>query len=316
MKNNITKAFTNIIYFGILYLLGYSGYGQIQKDPDSQGFDIHKAMEHYREYYMKNDRLTMAALQIPETNVWLISSNNPNINPADTARNAADVKESLTSVHGGSFQENWYYKGQWHPMTIGFVSGTIQGDVGLYEDIKDENDVIDHSVIQLPSRNNIHLHAEMALVSALSIFYNYVYNKPMSAYLDRDKKDWWVINSSREFCPRCFGYLRASGCFYTPELNTLNVQDRTYASKDRWSVPGYTLSDNSNTQMNRGWDPLIRIFVANYARAYLDPYPSHGVFTGDRFSLKHDLGHEAFPEQLNIINWDTLGEFDYDEPGY
>ncbi|GAA3658205.1 hypothetical protein [Flavivirga jejuensis] len=269
MKNYIKN-----IAFLVLFLITSLSRSQIQKPQYNnleQRTAIFTAMTEYLQH-IGNNRITVAAMQVPNTNDFIIASSS---SISEVYRNTNYIKSLLYDV---GFADPWLYNGAYHDMRIYFVSGSTGIGIGFV-------DYDGNYFIKLPSREGAYVHAEMAILAALQPYYtdqSKTYATEIANY-----KNHYVIQSQREFCPRCYGYLNING-FPVPTLNTVWVQGDNFSSTTRWSPPNFNGNTLSSKNIQGNWDAVIRGWTLNYVTSF----PT--VQSGDGNYI-HTMGHEPCP---------------------
>ncbi len=277
MKNFIQHICKKNRTFIVLFLLAVSVNGQLQfANLEEQRLNLEGAMKSYFLNF-DNQSFTIAAMQIPNSNVFLIASSSPNIDANQLYPSM--VKEVLTTF---GFQDPWNRTGDSNePMEIIFVTASSQSTVGFVDYIGAEPGVSEgFNIIKLPSRAGVHLHAEMAIISALEVYYNDIGANVNNTLIERRPN--FVIQSSREFCPRCYGYLLAN-TFHVPALNLINVQGDDFASTISWSPPNYNIG-GLGQDLQGYWPAIMRAWTNTYVGNF-------GAFLTGNNTLLHTINN-------------------------
>lgn len=301
MKNLVTYIFKNIGIIGFVFLSTVSAYCQLQSPvnefawpgasaPERQRKALEKAAKYYLEvFYGNNGRVTIAFVQLPDTNTFLVASSSPTINPTG-GRSQFNVIKSLEE---GGFSNIW----NGEAMKINFVTGSS----GVYYSTEEELPDVDgflSTYYHLPTRNGtaadgtsevLHVHAEMALVATLAQFWS---EWPSQGLNNVDRL---VIQSSRDFCPRCYNWLDYSNLFYVPSNNVENVQNSDFISTQNWSPPNFNNRSMPVNQMQANWDSNLREATRNY----LTLAGNFGIIASDgKNILAAPLNLSACPENV------------------
>lgn len=280
MKNTIRKTCTNPILLGVLVLLTYCGYGQSLRyqDREDQRRALEAATEELYRQISPNSEYsiptTIAAMQIPDSNIFMISTNSPCMPPL--LRNVEMIKLVLTNTGGFYETDN-----NGDPMEIILVSGAGRGTLLWGEDEKGWP----VRYMELPGRTNpnngktLHVHAEMAMLSSLSIMYPHMI-----------PSDDYVIQSSRPFCPRCFAYLKLNGFHVYNVANGVatDIIQSTFTSS--WCVP------NFNNKIFPYW---VADWIREASIKYVELGRTNGIYDGAGKNILEN-NHRSIPESTTF----------------
>lgn len=271
MENLIKYTRKNITLLGILFFLMYSGYGQIQFNYSEQQAKLKNfAFNLMTDHNVSKGFMTYAAFQYPFTNTFYITSNR-------NLKGTIDVDDVVYNLEVLGFKEYW---NNMH-MHIVFISGV--DTIPYIESLNMKGTRYPNSTYErvgLPTKTkngkDLHVHAEMNLLSALSV------KKPA---LPANDAQFIVIAADKDYCHRCRAYLNSLG-LYVGGYHKI-AQKKI---PQNWCIPNYdnnkghvwakwlnncTLKYNVDADSN---DPTVGIFDKNgnkLSSSEMNPIPEN-----------------------------------------